>query len=103
MNVRVAAGEVTLDGGVESRHAKRLAEDIAESVIGVTNVQNNLRVRRERTPASTSDYMAGSAPTAGRASTTTDLPGLTGTTDTTADAETTRVADNSARAAGTNS
>ncbi|HXR89686.1 MAG TPA: BON domain-containing protein, partial [Steroidobacteraceae bacterium] len=38
-------GEVTLNGAVDSRQAKRCAEDIADSVSGVRHVQNNLRVR----------------------------------------------------------
>ena len=42
--VAVAAGEVTLDGTVTSRFAKRRAEDCADSVAGVNHVQNNLRV-----------------------------------------------------------
>ncbi len=37
--------EVTLSGTVVSRSAKRRAEDIADSVLGVRHVQNNLRVR----------------------------------------------------------
>jgi BON domain len=45
VDVSVVGGEVTLSGSVDSRYAKRLAEDIAESVAGVRNVQNNLRVR----------------------------------------------------------
>lgn len=103
VEVSVTAGEVTLSGAVENRHAKRLAEDIAESVVGVTNVQNNLRVRRERTSPGAGDYAAGSTLTSGRTAATTDLSGLTGTADTTADTEITRVTDDSARAAGTNS
>jgi hypothetical protein len=45
-NIRVLAkdGEVTLDGKVGSRHAKRRAEDLAEEISGVKHVQNNLRV-----------------------------------------------------------
>ncbi|MDQ3804758.1 MAG: BON domain-containing protein, partial [Acidobacteriota bacterium] len=46
IDVVVSAGEVTLNGTVESRYAKRLAEDLAESVSGVSHVQNNLRVKR---------------------------------------------------------
>ena len=46
IEVRVSGREVTLDGTVDSRHDKRRAEDIAESVAGVAHVQNNLRVRR---------------------------------------------------------
>jgi osmotically-inducible protein OsmY len=45
IEVAVNNGEVTLSGTVESRGAKRRAEDIAEHVSGVRHVQNNLRVR----------------------------------------------------------
>jgi osmotically-inducible protein OsmY len=44
IEVRVSGGEVTLSGSVESRWAKRLAEDIAESCTGVRDVMNQLRV-----------------------------------------------------------
>ncbi|MET0625522.1 MAG: BON domain-containing protein [Pyrinomonadaceae bacterium] len=44
VEVNVVAAEVILTGTVDSRYAKRLAENIAESVAGVANVQNNLRV-----------------------------------------------------------
>jgi hypothetical protein len=37
---------VTLSGTVNSRFEKRHAEDIAESVSGVTHVQNNLRIQQ---------------------------------------------------------
>nr|WP_314468804.1 BON domain-containing protein [uncultured Novosphingobium sp.] len=45
-NIRVVAkdGEITLDGTVGSRNAKRRAEDLADDVTGVKHVQNNLRV-----------------------------------------------------------
>jgi osmotically-inducible protein OsmY len=43
--VSVADGEVTLDGIVENRAEKRLAEDCADSVPGVVDVHNNLRIR----------------------------------------------------------
>jgi len=45
IEVTVAEGEVTLGGQVSNRFAKRHAEDIAERVSGVRQVQNNLRVR----------------------------------------------------------
>jgi osmotically-inducible protein OsmY len=45
VDVRVEKGMVTLTGTVEDRHAKRLAEDIAEDVFGVDDVRNELRVR----------------------------------------------------------
>ena len=44
LEVRVQDGEVTLAGNVSDRHAKRLAEDIADSVSGVREVHNHLRV-----------------------------------------------------------
>ena len=45
IEVRVASGEVTLSGIVEDRRAKRLAEDIVEDVVGVSDVHNELKVR----------------------------------------------------------
>jgi hypothetical protein len=47
IGVRVEKGEVTLDGTVDSRGARRLAEDIVDQVSGVSYIQNNLRVRRQ--------------------------------------------------------
>lgn len=44
IRVTVKNGEVTLDGMVDSRAAKRRAEDLAEDVSGVRHVQNNLRM-----------------------------------------------------------
>ena len=44
INVKVESGEITLNGTVDSRWAKRRAEDCAESVFGVDNCQNNLRI-----------------------------------------------------------
>lgn len=44
INVTVASGEVTLDGTVDSRQAKRRAEDCVDGIAGVKHVQNNLRV-----------------------------------------------------------
>lgn len=41
--VLVADGDVTLSGTVGSRYEKRLAEDLAGTVSGVHNVQNNIR------------------------------------------------------------
>jgi hypothetical protein len=45
IEVRIQAAEVTLIGFVDSRAAKRVAEDIAEDVPGVREVHNQLRVR----------------------------------------------------------
>ena len=49
IEVSVANGEVTLSGYVQSRHEKFLAEEIADDVSGVTEVHNQIRVRREQT------------------------------------------------------
>jgi len=46
IEVSVSNREVTLSGTVNSRFEKRHAEDIAESVSGVSHVQNNLRVQQ---------------------------------------------------------
>lgn len=43
-DVQVSGGEVTLDGTVPDRRMKRDAEDLVESVPGVTQVHNHLRV-----------------------------------------------------------
>ncbi len=45
IEVSVTNGEVQLSGFVESKWAKRRAEDLAENVSGVSYVQNNIRVR----------------------------------------------------------
>lgn len=45
VEVRVQGAEVTLIGFVDSREAKRLAEDLAEDVQGVREVHNQLRIR----------------------------------------------------------
>jgi osmotically-inducible protein OsmY len=46
VEVSVNNGMITLTGRVDSREEKRRAEDIAECVSGVTDVSNQLRVRR---------------------------------------------------------
>jgi hypothetical protein len=46
IEVIVEEGEVVLIGIVDSRQAKRLAEDLADSVGGVSDVQNQIRVQR---------------------------------------------------------
>jgi len=47
VEVQVQNTEVTLTGTVRSRNDKRRAEDLAESVSGVTNVENRLRVKQQ--------------------------------------------------------
>lgn len=46
IEVRVDGGEVTLEGMVEDRRTKRLAEDVSETVRGVEDVHNRLRLER---------------------------------------------------------
>ncbi|HWF88569.1 MAG TPA: BON domain-containing protein [Pyrinomonadaceae bacterium] len=47
IEVQVSNTEVTLTGTVNNRNDKRRAEDLAESVSGVTNVENRLRVKQQ--------------------------------------------------------
>jgi osmotically-inducible protein OsmY len=47
IDVTVSNREVTLSGTVNSRFEKRHAEDLAETISGVTHVQNNLRVQQQ--------------------------------------------------------
>lgn len=49
--VTVQDREVTLDGTVDSRRAKRRAEDCVDSISGVQHVQINLRVQPAEPPA----------------------------------------------------
>jgi osmotically-inducible protein OsmY len=46
IEVQVEAGEVILTGTIDDRRAKHRAEDIAESVSGVKDVQNQIRVKK---------------------------------------------------------
>ena len=46
IRVTVSSGNVTLDGSVDSRHGKRLAEDVAESVSGVRDVTNHIKTEQ---------------------------------------------------------
>jgi BON domain-containing protein len=59
VEVKVEGGEVTLTGFVESRHDKRMLEDIADDVFGVDEVNNHLRMRREDRASQT--FTAGQA------------------------------------------
>jgi hypothetical protein len=66
----VQDGEVTLSGTVDSKAARRRAEDIADEVSGVSYIQNNLRVRQQGgagpAHASKSSLAAASEATSGR-------------------------------------
>ncbi len=56
IEVKVTNGEVVLSGTVNDRFAKRRAEDIVETVSGVSHVENRLRVgTRANTPFTSGD------------------------------------------------
>ena len=62
INVTCEDNEITLTGTVDSRSAKRRAEDIVENISGVKHVQNNLRVEtRDSYYGETGSSMSGSA------------------------------------------
>jgi hypothetical protein len=87
IEVMVNNAEVTLTGTVDSREAKRRAEDVAEQVSGVQHVQNNIRVNREGasstrsgTSGSTSSLYGSTSGTSGSGSS--ELTGTTGASQT---------------------
>ena len=53
IEVKVENGEVLLSGFVTDRQSKWMAEDVAEHVYGVKDVQNYIRVSREPRPDNT--------------------------------------------------
>ena len=57
--------EVTLSGTVDSREAKRRAEDCAETISGVKHVQNNLRVQDKASSMSDTSLGGTSGSTSG--------------------------------------
>lgn len=79
IEVAVAEGIVTLTGTVNSRSDKRRAEDIADEVRGVKNVENRLRVEQSDIDRYPSLHGTGRIGTTGITGTT----GTTGTTETT--------------------
>lgn len=79
VEVSVTNREVTLNGTVNSRFEKRHAEDLAESVSGVTHVQNNLRVQQYADAGMGGSMLSGAgaagAGTVGRPGLSNDLTG----------------------------
>jgi osmotically-inducible protein OsmY len=65
IEVNVLNGEVTLTGAVMNRTDKRRAEDIADSVSGVTNVENRLRVSPSSMGTTTMTGITGATGTTG--------------------------------------
>jgi osmotically-inducible protein OsmY len=94
VEVTVMNAEVTLTGTVNSRADKRRAEDIAESVSGVSNVENRLRVKQQSGSSSYEGYNA-----TGSTATT----GTSGTTGSAGASETTGPTSTASAAAGTGS
>jgi hypothetical protein len=47
IEVTVKEGEVTLEGTVTDRRSKRIAEEVCEGVLGVRDVHNRLRIRKD--------------------------------------------------------
>ena len=93
VEVAVSNAEVTLTGTVNNRWDKRRAEDIAESVNGVTHVENRIRVKQQGSTMSaggTSTYGAGSdTSTASMGGGTTGTSGLGSSGSATTGTETT--------------
>lgn len=71
IQVAVKDGEVTLSGTVDSRFAKRHAEDLAERISGARHVQNNLRVRDSDSRGASSYGSTSSSASGGEAGPTT--------------------------------
>jgi len=80
VEVMVTNAEVTLTGTVHNRNDKRRAEDLAESVSGVRNVENRLRVKQSNYGVYTgTGTSSGSMTGTGTGSGSTNMSG-TGTT-----------------------
>ena len=75
-NIRVDVnnGIVTLDGMVNTRRDKRLAEDLADDVMGVIDVNNHLRVNRQGQSWGTQEKQIG----AGKIHTGMEVVGMNG-------------------------
>jgi osmotically-inducible protein OsmY len=55
IEVSVSNGEVTLSGTAQDRREKRWAEDLAEQVSGVSDVSNQIRIKRAQQQSSISE------------------------------------------------
>jgi len=70
IEVTVKSGEVTLSGTVEDRISKRRAEDLAEEVSGVKNVENRLRIQKPEQNRKSDDSKSTSSPNGVRSKST---------------------------------
>jgi hypothetical protein len=71
IEITVTNGDVVLRGTVDTRESKRAAEDLAESVQGVRDVQNQLRVDNGDARSSQNGKDRETSPTSGRTSSST--------------------------------
>lgn len=55
IDIEISSGTVILKGTVDSRSAKRQAEDVIENVSGVNNVENRLHVKSQNSSHANSD------------------------------------------------
>ncbi|MES2645614.1 MAG: BON domain-containing protein [Bacteroidota bacterium] len=61
IDVTVQNGEVTLSGTVRNRSEKRRAEDVVESISGVKNVENRIRINTDSTTGTMGQNQGGSS------------------------------------------
>lgn len=97
LEVEVRDGRVILSGGVPDRWMKHRAEDLADAVLGVTEVENRVRVLRRGDAGSDEERPAGNAPTRPRGHGSVlhaDAPELLGAPGATGDADAERRATN---------
>jgi len=107
VTVSVKDGELTLDGTVDSRDAKRRAEDAVEHISGVKHVQNNLRVQDRSSSSSSygstgSTYAQGSGASSASQSGGAAATGASGTAGTSTNQSTGVTADPSSSASSNN-
>jgi osmotically-inducible protein OsmY len=91
IDVTVSNGEVTLTGNVDHRSTKRRAEDLAEAVSGVKNVENRIRVGSTSSMSSGTTGSSGSSMSSGMSdsSSSSSLSGSTSGSTVTAGTEST--------------
>ena len=99
IEVSVSNTEVTLTGTVQNRNDKRRAEDIAEGVSGVTNVENRLRVKQSGA-GDYSNYGTGTGSTMGTGTSTGTSTGTTSSAGTGLESGTSGTTTSSAAAGG---
>ena len=79
LECKVKDGEVTLTGTVRTREEKRRAEDVAESITGVKDVNNQVRVKKssDRDDETIAGARSSSStPSSGSTSSTSGTPGM---------------------------